>query len=291
MSRASLSSSLSSTEPSSPSSPFGRGFVEEIMKCVSCHEDYKLGNAGTCKECYEEASETKEDLKREIEDLKSKIGFLRICSPIDCNNNGPSSSNGFTDVVLIASGEEDGDASVHAHKAVLASRSPVFKAMLENEMEESRSGKIKMSCVPYDVLQSFVHFLYTAEVVSMDEQIASDLLVLADKYQVKHLKAYCEKFMSSKLNIENALMRFAFASQHNAQDLLAASLSIIIGNMDKITKRVEYKELVEEDPRVIVGIFEAYLAKQVNTAASNHSALPNKLASVAHASTRDLPFF
>ncbi|XP_010269092.1 PREDICTED: BTB/POZ domain-containing protein At4g08455 [Nelumbo nucifera] len=238
------------------------------MRCISCREEYRACDAGTCKECYEEASETEEELKREIEDLKAKVAFLRFLSPVD-----DQYSSCFTDVVLVASSDDDcGEAAVRAHKAVLVSRSPVFKAMLENEMEERRSGTIKISDVSYDVLRSFVHYLYTAEAL-LDEQMAYDLLVLAEKYQVKHLKGFCEKFITSKLNWNSAVMSYAFAHQHNAKHLLETSLSLIIDNMEKLTKREEYKELVEKDPRLVVEIYEAYLAKQVNTAAPKDSSL------------------
>jgi speckle-type POZ protein len=88
---------------------------------------------------------------------------------------------------------------------------------------------------------------------------------------VRHLKSYCEKFLVTKLNPENSLMSYAFAHQHNAKHVLDAALSQITENMDKVTKREEYMELVEKDPRLIVEIFEAYLAKQVNTAARGTS--------------------
>lgn len=142
--------------------------------------------------------------------------------------------------------------------------------MLENEMEESLSGTVKISDVSYDALRAFVNFLYTAE-ACLDEQMACDLLVLGEKYQVKHLKTYCEKFMVSKLNWENALLSFAFAHQHNAKNLADSALSLIMDNMDKLRKREEYAELVDKDPRLVVEIFEAYLSKQVNTAAHKDS--------------------
>jgi speckle-type POZ protein len=150
------------------------------------------------------------------------------------------------------------------------SRSPVFKAMLENEMEESRSGTIKIGDVSYDALRAFVNYLYNAE-ACLDEQMACDLLVLAEKYQVKHLKSYCEKFLVSKLTWENSIINYAFAHQHNAKTVLDAALSTITDNMDKLTKREEYVELVEKDPRLVVEIYEAYLSKQVNTAAHKDS--------------------
>lgn len=133
-------------------------------------------------------------------------------------------------------------------------------------MEESRSGTIKLIDVSYDALRAFVSYLYTAE-ASLDEEMACELLVLAEKYQVKHLKGYCEKFLVSKLNWDNSVMNFSFAHQHNAKHLLDASLSLIIDNMDKLTKRQEYQELKEKDARLVVEIYEACLSRQVNTAA------------------------
>uniref|UniRef100_A0A803LHJ8 BTB domain-containing protein n=1 Tax=Chenopodium quinoa TaxID=63459 RepID=A0A803LHJ8_CHEQI len=149
---------------------------------------------------------------------------------------------------------------------IQASRSPVFKAMLEIEMEESRSGTISISDVSYDALRAFVNYLYTAE-ACLDEQLACDLLVLAEKYEVKHLKMYCEKFLVSKLNGDNSVASYSFAHQHNANHLLQSALSMIIEDMDNLTKSEEYTHLVEKDPRLVVEIYEAYLSKQTNTAA------------------------
>ncbi|KAF3638349.1 hypothetical protein CQW23_03427 [Capsicum baccatum] len=248
------------------------------MKCVSCKEDYSSRDAGTCRECYEEASETEEELKREIEDLKAKVNFLRFWAPSDPLHHlhqQQRTAPFFSDVVLVASHDESGNSTPHpvpvpANRAVLASRSPVFRAMLENEMEESLSGTIKISDVSYDALRAFVTYLYTAD-ACLDELMACDLLVLAEKYQVKHLKTYCEKFLISKLNWENSLPNYAFAHQHNAKKLIDAALSLIMENMDKLSKREEYKELVDKDPRLVVEIYEAYLSRQVNTAVHKDS--------------------
>ncbi|GLT55850.1 hypothetical protein SLA2020_289370 [Shorea laevis] len=248
------------------------------MKCLSCREDYSKLAAGTCKVCYEEASETEEELKREIENLKAKVAFLRFWSPLDHSHRSTTVPDlPYTDVVLLASdGPKDlPPVPIPAHKAVLVSRSPVFKAMLENEMEESRSGTIKISDVSYEVLRAFINYLYTAE-ATLDEQMAYDLLVFAEKYQVKHLKAYCEKFLVSKLNWENSVMSYAFAHQQNAKLVGDAALSLITDNMDKLTKREEYVELVERDPRLVVEIYEAYLAKQLNTAVHKDSSMKSQ---------------
>ncbi|GAA0140439.1 ubiquitin-protein ligase [Lithospermum erythrorhizon] len=240
------------------------------MKCVSCKEEYTSEDAGTCRDCYDEAGETEEELKREIDDLKAKLNFLTTTTSSSSYSTASSPWLCFSDVVLVASTYEDASTPIPAHRAVLASRSPVFKAMLENDMEESLSRTIKIIDVSYDALRAFICYLYTAE-ACLDEPMACDLLVLADKYQVKHLKTYCEKFLITKLNWENALLNYAFAHQHNAKSLLDASLVVIMENMDKLNKREEYKQLVDKDPQVVVEIYEAYVSKQANTAALKDS--------------------
>ncbi|OEL28273.1 BTB/POZ domain-containing protein [Dichanthelium oligosanthes] len=245
------------------------------MWCQSCKDEYEEEDAGTCKECYEEASETEEELKREIDDLRSRLLFLRLPSPTLDAASAPHSDLLLHAIPSCSSSGAggDGDAArapdtpaVPAHRVILTSRSPVFRAMLENEMEESRSGIIKIYDVSYDVLRAFVHYMYTAEAL-LDEQMASDLLVLSEKYEVKHLKAYCEKFITSKVNNDNAIAHYTFAHRHSAKQLLEASLSVLMDNMATLADRDEYKELVEKDPRLVVEIYEAYLNRQVNTAA------------------------
>ncbi|BAF21230.1 BTB/POZ domain-containing protein At4g08455 [Oryza sativa Japonica Group] len=239
------------------------------MWCQSCKEEYEEEDAGTCKECYEEASETEEELKREIDDLRSRLHFLRLPSP-----SLDASSLSHSDLLLHAipadAPARPDTPAVPAHRVILASRSPVFRAMLENEMEESRSGIIKIYDVSYDVLRAFVHYMYTAEAL-LDEQMASDLLVLAEKYEVKNLKAYCEKFLTSKVSNDNAITHYAFAHRHSAKQLLETSLAAIMDNMSTLADREEYKELVEKDPRLVVEIYEAYLNRQVNTAAGKET--------------------
>lgn len=137
--------------------------------------------------------------------------------------------------------------------------------MLDNDMEESRSGTIKIADVTFDALRAFVNYLYTAE-AGLDDHMACNLLVLAEKYQVKHLKTYCEQYLITRLNCDKAVANYAFAHQQNAKQLQEAALTIITENMDCFTKSEEYADLKDSNPRIIVEIFEAYLSKQVNTA-------------------------
>ncbi|KAL3737292.1 hypothetical protein ACJRO7_026117 [Eucalyptus globulus] len=185
---------------------------------------------GTCKGCSEEAEqtkETKEELKGEIEDLKAKVAFLSINH---LHLSGRPHGPGSTDVVLVAAGDSpNGGPSkpVPAHRAIL------------------------ISGMSYHIFRAFVIFLYAE--ACLNEQMACELLASAEKYQVEHLKAYHEKFLISKLNWDNSIRYYAFAHQHNAKE---AATSLILDNLDKLRKHQVYF-ILTENPRLGLELLEA----------------------------------
>lgn len=223
------------------------------LACLSCKETYTSRRAGTCRECYDEASETEEALKKEIEELHARIAFLKSWAP-------EAMEEDCADILLEC---VDGS-KIRAHRAVLISRSTVFKAMLESKMEESRTNTIKITDFSYEVLRLFIHYLYTAEIYPESlEDCAVELLALAEKYNVKQLKFVCERYMISKLNCGNALPNFEYASLHGAKNLKQAALSTILENIQDLIGKSDYQELVNRDAKLVVEIFESYLAKQM----------------------------
>ncbi|GLJ47534.1 hypothetical protein SUGI_1003850 [Cryptomeria japonica] len=135
-------------------------------------------------------------------------------------------------------------------------------AMLDNEMEETRSGTIKITDFSYEALHAFI--CYTAETF-LDEPMAFDLLKLANKYTVNELKTVCEEFLMSKVNKDNAIMTFAFAHQHDAMHLREAALSSIFEIMDALTTREDYHLLVKKEPKLVVKIYEKHYQKYHQT--------------------------
>ena len=82
----------------------------------------------------------------------------------------------FSDIMLIS-----GDHQFPVHKAILASRSPVFAGMFRHiEMEESKQGVVQIQDLEPEVLKEMLKFIYTGK-VSQLETMADDLLSVADK--------------------------------------------------------------------------------------------------------------
>lgn len=93
-------------------------------------------------------------------------------------------SGTFSDVTLCTRGRE-----FKAHKAILAARSPVFGAMFEHEMEESRKGRVEISDIDPDVFHEMLKFVYTGSTPQL-QGMADDLLAAADKVNKQYESSF-----------------------------------------------------------------------------------------------------
>eukprot|EP00731_Ephydatia_muelleri_P032707 Em0024g251a len=83
-----------------------------------------------------------------------------------------------------------------------ATRSPVFSAMFEHEMEESRKNHVEISDLDQEVMQEMLAYIYTGKAPNL-KKMADSLLSAADKYALDRLKVMCEEALCANLNIEN----------------------------------------------------------------------------------------
>ncbi|MBN3287127.1 SPOP protein, partial [Polyodon spathula] len=97
----------------------------------------------------------------------------------------------FTDCSLCVAGQE-----FQAHKAILAARSPVFSAMFEHEMEESKKNRVEINDVEPEVFKEMMCFIYTGKAPNLDK-MADDLLAAADK--IGHRRTYCPLLPSEEV--------------------------------------------------------------------------------------------
>jgi len=105
----------------------------------------------------------------------------------------------FSDVVV-----KCGDERFECHKVFLATKSPVFKAMLTSNMKETNNNEIQIDDIEPEVMTEFLKFIYTGKSSNLDK-FAMDLFIAADKYQINSLKEICEEALISSLEIDNCL--------------------------------------------------------------------------------------
>ncbi|KAG8432284.1 hypothetical protein GDO86_016795 [Hymenochirus boettgeri] len=180
----------------------------------------------------------------------------------------------FTDCSLFVEGRE-----FRAHKSILAARSPVFSAMFEHPMQESRKNRVYIHDVDPDVFKEMMRFIYTGKVSHLDN-IADKLLAAADKYALERLKVMCEESLCNNLTVENVADVLILADLHSAEQLKAQAIDFInrcsvlgqLGWKDRkncnsnqtmgIMETAGWKSMIKSHPHLVAEAFRALASAQ-----------------------------
>ena len=145
-----------------------------------------------------------------------------------------------TDVVLVAS---DG-AKVGAHSFICASISPVMKAALVGNFQESTSKKINVDYASATTIEKMLSFAIGTLVekdISGDDAI--DLVILADRLDYESLRSACERVLLSLLTSNNAADLLACATECNCTYLAQmAKLVVDAGSVSGSTRALVDKK-------------------------------------------------
>ncbi|CAO2187414.1 unnamed protein product [Urochloa humidicola] len=165
-----------------------------------------------------------------------------------------------TDVTFTVGGE-----TFHAHKIVLATRSPVFKAQLYGQMKERRARRLTVEDIQPDVFKALLQFIYTDSLPGWDDldekeycEISRHLLAAADRYAMNRLKLLCASNLVEYLDAENVSTTLALADQHNCDRLKDVCIEFMASS-DKMNAVVEtegYANLKRTCPSILVDVLE-----------------------------------
>merc|ERR1712076_117 len=155
----------------------------------------------------------------------------------------------LSDVTLVC-----GDKKMDAHKAVLAARSPIFRAMFMHPSQENQTNQIELKDVDYEILEELVYFIYTGQVARLDF-LADSLLPVADKYAIVSLVKLCEESLSFNLTVENVVHRLVLSYLHNAVTLKRAALGFIERNICTVRKTEGWVQAQLKYPRLFLECF------------------------------------
>eukprot|EP01018_Ginkgo_biloba_P025803 Gb_40017 [translate_table: standard] len=159
---------------------------------------------------------------------------------------------------------------IRAHKAVLAGKSKIFKAMLTASMSECVHAKVVISDMTAQELRPFVNFLYTGCISRKNlEKHAVALFAASDKYDIPLLKSICEHFLELNASI-NVLGTFELAKTYNSKTLQKAvlpylfreefikenSAAVVVKAFREASTFEGYKEYRKKQPRKIAYLME-----------------------------------
>ena len=106
------------------------------------------------------------------------------------------------------------DQNFPVHRAILAARSPVFRAMFTSNMKESVAEEILIDDMEPDVMEELLRCVYTDQV---PVECGCDMLIAFDRFGLISLFDRCQ--VKIEVTDENALDVFAIAQHLNAKRL------------------------------------------------------------------------
>ncbi|CAL5013635.1 unnamed protein product [Urochloa decumbens] len=199
--------------------------------------------------------------------LRDHDNPLAISSPIDV----PSSDMGVHLGRLLDSGDGSdvsfavGGETFHAHRAVLAARSPVFMAQLLGSMADAKMDLITLHDIRAETFRILLRFIYTDALPGDDElqqqsssstttvELFQDLLAAADMYQLERMKLVCAQKLWECVSAENVATVLGFAEMHSCPELKDGCLDFFVVEKNfKIAVLTEgYFRLMQSFPSVI----------------------------------------
>ncbi|OEL24721.1 BTB/POZ and MATH domain-containing protein 1 [Dichanthelium oligosanthes] len=174
-------------------------------------------------------------------DIGSHLGHL-----LDC----PDTS----DVSFLIDGE-----AFPAHRAVLAARSPVFKAQLFGSMADAKMSSITLHDITPATFKVMLRFMYTDAFPADDElgcsqpEIFHDLLAAADCYAVDRLKLLCAKKLWDNVLTDIIGATLACAETYNCPELRKKCIDFFAEekNFKKAVLTDGFVQLVQKFPSIL----------------------------------------
>ncbi|KAJ3670234.1 hypothetical protein LUZ60_010558 [Juncus effusus] len=168
-----------------------------------------------------------------------------------------------SDVTFEVNGEK-----FHAHRLLLATRSPVFNAELFGPWNENNKKNIKVNEMEPMVFEAMLHFVYTDMLPNFNEaskdgnkesnqisliQMFQHLLAAADRYALERLKILCEDKLSNSITINTVATTLILAEKHNCSNLKARCIEFITSPqcLVKVALTDGYFELIMSCPTIL----------------------------------------
>ncbi|CAG8514469.1 9881_t:CDS:2 [Acaulospora colombiana] len=147
------------------------------------------------------------EIQESIIDASPEIGV----NPFNKLVNSPR----FSDITFRVIDDAGRDKLFYAHKGVLACSSPVFEAMLTNGMKETHENEIRLHQANHNAFLALLTYVYTFNVNIESLCDAENLLALADRFAIVHVREECLRYFRLEVNVNNVWGIWAIAEKYS----------------------------------------------------------------------------
>lgn len=170
---------------------------------------------------------------------QEKYEFISLNECVDAFEKMKEGFNSgeLCDITLIV-----GDKKIHAHKVVLSSVSPYFKAMFTCGMSEANKDVVTIKDVDEEIFHQLIEYIYTHRVLIQLDNVQS-LLQCANILQLDSVVTACCNFIYSHLNISNCLSVRNFLEANGCSKVVCKVDAFIKLHYVEIIKSPEFLDI------------------------------------------------
>ncbi|XP_073990192.1 kelch-like protein 17 isoform X2 [Rhodnius prolixus] len=140
----------------------------------------------------------------------------------------------MTDITL-----KVGDVCIQAHRVVLASTSPYFFAMFNDDMAERQSREVVLHEIDVMALKLLVDYSYTGGILITEDNVQV-LLPASSLLQICSVREACCEFLLKQLHPSNCLGIRSFADAHGCTELQNKSYRFALQNFQEVMNTEEF---------------------------------------------------
>ncbi|XP_010554701.1 PREDICTED: BTB/POZ domain-containing protein At3g56230 [Tarenaya hassleriana] len=155
---------------------------------------------------------------------------------------------------------------IPAHRALLASRSEIFKNILDSDpCKTAPEDSITLQELNSEELQTLLEFLYNGTLPQdkLQKHVYA-LFIAADKYMIPYLQEFCEQHMLWSLDISNVLDVLSVSDLCLNKRLKETALGFVVKNMDDVVFSAKYEAFSHKNNHLCVQITRAFLMDTKN---------------------------
>jgi speckle-type POZ protein len=158
-----------------------------------------------------------------------------------------------SDVTFVVDGER-----FAAHRAVLAARSPVFKAQLFGSMADATMSSIPLHGISAATFRAMLRFMYT-DACPEEADDYSDLLAAADRFELDRLKLLCARKLWNNVSEDTVAVTLICAETYNCPQLKSKCVGFFGEGKDFKTRAVltdDFARLALQFPSILDELWE-----------------------------------
>uniref|UniRef100_A0A0N5C6S6 BTB domain-containing protein n=1 Tax=Strongyloides papillosus TaxID=174720 RepID=A0A0N5C6S6_STREA len=136
-----------------------------------------------------------------------------------------------------------GGTILKANKKILASKSNVFYDLFNCKPKSLQIPIVEINKYSVEAVKLMINYI-NGDDISGIENMASEIIAIADEYQLDILKYKASLYLSLNLTIKNVCERFMLGSKFSSKQLCASCRTFITNNYEALIQNKNWKNFV-----------------------------------------------